>query len=76
MFSNVWSENTTLFERLMEIHPNPPKLYYGFNAEYVFIVYGMKAMIMVRIKFSRNYFFLCGPRTINPCIYKIIVKND
>ena len=31
MFSNVWSENTTLFERLMEIHSNPPKLYYGFN---------------------------------------------
>ena len=29
--SNVWSENTTLFERLMEIHSNPPKLYYGFN---------------------------------------------
>ena len=31
MFSNVWSENTSLFERLMKIHSNPPKLYYGFN---------------------------------------------
>ena len=31
MFSNVWSENTALFERLMEIHSNSPKLYYGFN---------------------------------------------
>ena len=31
MFSNVWSENTALFERLMEIHLNSPKLYYGFN---------------------------------------------
>ena len=30
MFSNVWSENTALFERLMEIHSNSPKLY-GFN---------------------------------------------
>ena len=32
LFSNVWSENTALFERLMEIHSNSPKLYYGFNA--------------------------------------------
>ena len=24
LFSNVWSENTALFERLMEIHSNPP----------------------------------------------------
>ena len=31
LFSNVWSENTALFERLMEIHLNSPKLYYGFN---------------------------------------------
>ena len=31
-FSNVWSENTALFERLMEIHSNAPKLYYGFNS--------------------------------------------
>ena len=28
---NVWSENAPLFERLMEIHSNPPILYYGFN---------------------------------------------
>ena len=26
-----WSENAALFERLMEIHSNPPILYYGFN---------------------------------------------
>ena len=31
MFSNVWSENTALFERLMEIHSNSQKLYYGFK---------------------------------------------
>ena len=30
-FSDVWSENAALFERLMEIHSNPPKLYYGFK---------------------------------------------
>ena len=24
MFSDVWSENAALFERLMEIHSNPP----------------------------------------------------
>ena len=26
MFSNVWSENTALFERLMEIHSNSPPM--------------------------------------------------
>ena len=31
LFSNVWSKNDALFERLMEIHSNPPILYYGFN---------------------------------------------
>ena len=31
LFSDVWSENDALFERLMEIHSNPPILYYGFN---------------------------------------------
>ena len=31
LFSNVWSENTARFERLMEIHSNSPKLYYGFK---------------------------------------------
>ena len=31
LFSNVWSENTALLERLMEIHSNAPKLYYGFK---------------------------------------------
>ena len=28
---DVWSENAALFERLMEIHSNPPIQYYGFN---------------------------------------------
>ena len=36
MFSNVWSENTALFERLMEIHSNSPKLYYGFKRYILF----------------------------------------
>ena len=31
MFSNVWSENIALFERLIEIYSNAPKLYYGFK---------------------------------------------
>ena len=26
-----YSENAALFERLVEIHSNPPILYYGFN---------------------------------------------
>ena len=26
-------KNTALFERLMEIHSNSPKLYYGFNCK-------------------------------------------
>ena len=29
VFSDVWSENAVVFERLIEIHSNPP--YYGFN---------------------------------------------
>ena len=28
---DVWKENAALFERFMEIHSNPPILYYGFN---------------------------------------------
>ena len=31
MFSDVWSENAALFDGLMEIHSNPPILYYGFK---------------------------------------------
>ena len=31
MFSDVWSENAALFERLTEIHSNPPILYYGYK---------------------------------------------
>ena len=31
LFFDVWSENAELNERLMEIHANPPILYYGFN---------------------------------------------
>ena len=30
-FSDVWSENAAHFERLKEIHSNPPILYYGFK---------------------------------------------
>ena len=33
LFSDVWSENAALFERLMEIHSNPPILYFGFNTK-------------------------------------------
>ena len=31
MFSEVWSENAALFERLIVIQSNPPILYYGFK---------------------------------------------
>ena len=31
LFSDVWSENAALFERLMAFHSNPPILYYGFK---------------------------------------------
>ena len=34
LFSDVWSENAALYERLMEIHSNPPILYYGFKDLY------------------------------------------
>ena len=32
MFFDVWSENASLFERLMEIYSDPPILYYGFKS--------------------------------------------
>ena len=32
MFSDVWSENTALFERLMEIHSNPPILHVALKS--------------------------------------------
>ena len=35
LFSGVWSENAALFERLMEIHSNPPILYFSFNSAIV-----------------------------------------
>ena len=31
LFPDIWSEHAALFERLMEIHSNPPILYFGFN---------------------------------------------
>ena len=30
-FSDVWSENAALFERLMEMYSNPPILYFAFK---------------------------------------------
>ena len=52
LFSNVWSENTALFERLMEIHFNSPKLYYGFNTEYhsLFVSKTKDYLILTRFK--------------------------
>ena len=34
MFSDVWSENAAIFERLMEIHSNPSILYTMALIEY------------------------------------------
>ena len=31
LFSDVWSENAALFERLVKIHSNPPIPYFGFK---------------------------------------------
>ena len=31
LFSDVWSDNAVLFERLIGNHSNPPILCYGFN---------------------------------------------
>ena len=40
-----WSENAALFERLMEIHSNPPELYYGSNWEQPIIKMRMKLVL-------------------------------
>ena len=37
LFSDVWSENAALFERLMEINSNPPILHYGFKGSGVIL---------------------------------------
>ena len=45
----VWGETVVLFERLVEIHSNPPIVYYGFNLndkwgeEKVKIIRGVKS---------------------------------
>ena len=62
MFSNVWSENTALFERLMEIHSNSPKLYYGFKTshldELVYTLWGLILMAPVQCQpVSFKYLF-------------------
>ena len=49
LFSNVWSENTALFERLMEIHSNSPKLYYGFKWRVSKIVPQLRTAIPIGI---------------------------
>ena len=50
LFSDDWSVNAALFERLMEIHSNPPILYYGFN----FINYTAKALV-IRLNYQVSY---------------------
>ena len=42
LFSDVWSENASLFESLMEIYSNPPILYYGFNMKHVYNLLELK----------------------------------
>ena len=37
MFSDVWSENGALLERLIQIHSNPPILYHGFNCRHLIV---------------------------------------
>ena len=49
LFSNVWSENTALFERLMELHSNSPKLYYGFK---IHQYYTMAVRLETECRFS------------------------
>ena len=34
MFSDIWIENAALYERVVEIHSNPPILYYGFKGNF------------------------------------------
>ena len=47
LFSNVWSENTALFERLMEIHSNSPKLYYGFKSYFPVIFFFLEVALYI-----------------------------
>ena len=47
-----------IFERLMEIHSNSPKLYYGFNYKHSFInIYTAFLFLWARINISMTLFF-------------------
>ena len=77
LFSNVWIENTALFERLMEIHSNSPKLYYGFKiltdplnpALLNYSLYILKKVQAEQISRSD----LCSKRT---CVFGTISKRN
>ena len=50
LLSNVWSENTASFKRLMEIHSYLPILYYGFNMPQAKPTWVNGAMLMQQIQ--------------------------
>ena len=53
MFSDVWGENAVLFERLAEIHSNPPILYYGFKVpKYIFAEFCVSVLLAQHLYFS------------------------
>ena len=50
MFSHVWSENASLFERLLGGNSfNPPILYYGFNYKSIGEMYFHENLIILKI---------------------------
>ena len=49
LFSDVWSENAALVERMMEFHSNPPKLYNGF-----------KTLILWQVENPWNFNHICS----------------
>ena len=78
LFSNVWSENTARFERLMEIHSNSPKLYYGFNPWVeVTIYHGLTNILAIWLGRLIEQ-MSCGLdcfHTTAKCVFWILIRN-
>ena len=75
LFSDVWSENAALFERLMEIHSNPPILYYGFNDKtFVSCVYEWKCHLKVKVLHWVHFTIFSAMSFCNSFLYKYLVS--
>ena len=72
LFSDVWSENVALFNRLMKIHSNPPILYGWFKVKPTIYVY--MYMYAVHTVYNRFEHITNSDKNINP-IFPLTQKD-